>query len=146
MSMYGALNACKGVIDAISSGGPEVCQITVQQHEDERPNNRAANWMNLTPGSVERTNETGRSYQTQYTIIGSLWIVKNARLGQAAITSTASTLWETVWKALCTTWGGFARITVTPADISEEWESGDDGDIAYVIRSEIKVTTQEAIT
>jgi len=147
MSMNAALTACQTTVNAVSVNAPDVVQITTQQHEDERPDSATAtSWFNITPGNAERKNETGGSYQTTYTIIGSLWITKSIRNGAGAITAAASEIWQAVFQSLLTTWGGLARITVTPEDISEEWESGDDADIAYVIRSQIKVSTQEAIT
>ena len=145
MSMYDACEAGRATIAAIASGGPDAVQITTQDKQDLRPNRRVNSWVNVTPVSTERKDQSG-SYDAMYSVMFSLWVTKEIRTGGASIVKTAADIWTACINALVSTWGEYARRTVTPGQIQDEWESGADGDIAYVIRATIPVEKQEEIT
>ena len=143
MSMYDAMSAVKTTTTGLS-GGPAVVQMTAQDKEDQRPGKKTNSWLNLTPVSTDRVPEIGGGCISTYFIRLSLWVAKPVKTSADAMLEVASDTWEAVLSALNTGHlGGYSRVDVTKGNINDKWESGDDGDIAYVVRAEIPVEKQE---
>jgi hypothetical protein len=144
MSMYDAIVALETTCTG-QTGGPAVVQVTPQDMEDLRPGKNCSSWLNLTPVKTPRKDETGGSYIADYTIKMSLWIAKPVKTNAKAMLKFASDIWAVVITSIGTGHlGGYSRLDISPGQINDTWESGDDGDIAYVIRAEIVVQKQEA--
>ena len=144
MSMYDAICALETAC-ANKTGGPAVVQVTPQDKEDLRPGKACNSWLNLTPVKTDRKDETGGSYIADYMIKMSLWIAKPVKTNGKAMLKVAADVWGVVMTSVRTGHlGGYSRLDISPGQIQEKWESGDDGDIAYTIRAEIVVQKQEA--
>jgi hypothetical protein len=144
MSMYEAICALETTCTSIS-GGPSFVQVTPQNKGDMNPGKNCNSWLNLTPVSTERKDETGGSFIADYKILMTLWIVKPIEGNAKAMLKIAGDMWTAVLKALASGHlGGYSRLDVSPGSVADKWEGGADGDIAYKITAEVTIQKQEA--
>lgn len=125
----------------------DVCQVTAQDKQDQRPGKNCNTCLNITPTGTDRRNETGGSFIADYKFKLSLWVFKPVRSNAKSMLQLASNTWDSVLTALQTgALGGYARMSIPPGEVNDTWESGDDGDIAYTVRADIIVQKQEVLT
>jgi hypothetical protein len=145
MSMKSVADLCITELAAITSPVvPDAVQKVPSQHGDDRPRKNAKAWINLEPGTQERTDEANKSQLVGYSFIAHYWYSSKAHDLQDTADiqmDMADALFD---KLGHNNLGGDARYGIAYDDTDTlTFEGGEDDDTTYVVRLPFLVWKQE---
>ena len=150
MAMKTAADGLKTALEEITSPATPTVRKVPQGHGDDRP--RAAShtgstlrfWINIEPTGQERSDEPNRSQLRGYGFTVHAWWSDISRDMEDAADNIMDMVDEVFDKLQHNTLAGWARHGLSVAEMENGFESGEDGDTAYVVRYDVVVWKQEA--
>lgn len=145
MSIYEACSRLGTLLGSVTAPGAfAAVRVVPPGHGDARHAPRTATmWCNIEPVGEEREDENNDSALITYTIRFSAWY---AQAGQS-LESTAQALGTLAASCVSairhSTLGGWARYGIRQDEIEITYDTAGGGDLAYVVRGDVRVHRQE---